>query len=155
MDELDLKLLTLLQMNSRVTVSELSKQLVLSRPSVSERLQRLQERGIIEDFTARVSLPAVGLEILLFIQVSELKRTPHEFEQMIKEELAVIECHRVTGTTNYILKAAVNNMASMSLLIDRLIPYGSLTTSIVLSSPVPYRLIQPESRNTPEETVKS
>lgn len=155
MDELDIKLLELLQLNSRVTISELSKQLVLSRPSVSERLQRLQEKGIIEDFTARVSLPAVGLEILLFIQVSELKRTPHEFEEMMKEELAVIECHRVTGTTNYILKAAVPNMASMSLMIDRLIPYGSLTTSIVLSSPVPYRIIQPESKHAASDAVKS
>lgn len=155
MDELDIKLLELVQLNSRVTVSELSKQLLLSRPSVSERLQRLQEKGIIEDFTARVSLPAVGLEILLFIQVSELKRMPNEFEQLMKEERAVIECHRVTGTTNYILKAAVSNMASMSLLIDRLIPYGSLTTSIVLSSPVPYRIIQPETQNSTEEIVKS
>jgi len=155
LDELDIKLLELLQLNSRVTISELSKQLVLSRPSVSERLQRLQEKGIIEKFTARVSLPAVGLDILLFIQVSELKRTPHEFEEIMKNENAVIECHRVTGTTNYVLKAAVSNMSSMSLLIDRLIPYGSLTTSIVLSSPIPYRVIQPEKESAAAENGKS
>lgn len=139
MDDLDIKLLELLQRNSRITVSELSKQLLLSRPSVSERLLRLKERGIIEEFTARVSLPAIGLDLLLFIQVSELKKTPAEFEAFICEDVSIIECHRVTGTTNYILKAAIADITTMSLLIDRLIPYGSLTTSIVLSSPIPYR----------------
>lgn len=149
MNKTDIKLLELLQENSRVTISDLSKQLSLSRPSVSERLLRLQEKGIIEEFTARVSLQALGLDTLLFIQVSELKKKPTEFEEQIKEENSILECHRVTGTTNYILKAATSSMAKMSELIDRLIPFGTLTTSIVLSSPIPYKIILPE-----EDVVK-
>lgn len=153
MNRTDIKLLELLQRNSRVTISELSKQLALSRPSVSERLQRLQEKGIIEEFTTRISLRAIGLETLLFIQVSELKKMPKEFEEEIKKENSIIECHRVTGTTNYILKAATSGMSKMSELIDRLILFGSLTTSIVLSSPIPYRIILPEEEETEEEEV--
>ncbi|WP_313237937.1 Lrp/AsnC family transcriptional regulator [Sporosarcina ureae] len=149
MNKTDITLLKLLQENSRVTISDLSKQLSLSRPSVSERLLRLQEKGIIEEFTARVSLQALGLDTLLFIQVSELKKRPNEFEEQIKEENSILECHRVTGTTNYILKAATSSMAKMSELIDRLIPFGTLTTSIVLSSPIPYKIILPE-----EDVVK-
>lgn len=143
-DLLDIKLLEFLQKDSRITVSELSKQLALSRPSISERLYRLQEKGIIEEFSARVSLPAVGLDILLFIQVSELRRYPTEFEKIIENEEYIIECHRVTGTTNYILKAAVPDMNSMRSLINRLIPCGDIKTSIVLSSPIPYRHILPK-----------
>lgn len=149
MNKTDIKLLKLLQENSRVTISDLSKQLSLSRPSVSERLLRLQEKGIIEEFTTRVSLRALGMDTLLFIQISELKKVPAEFERQITKEDSIIECHRVTGTTNYILKAATSNMAKMSELIDRLIPFGTLTTSIVLSSPIPYKIILPE-----EEVVK-
>ncbi|ARF15092.1 Lrp/AsnC family transcriptional regulator [Sporosarcina ureae] len=144
MNKTDITLLKLLQENSRVTISDLSKQLSLSRPSVSERLLRLQEKGIIEEFTARISLQALGLDTLLFIQVSELKKRPNEFEEQIKVENSILECHRVTGTTNYILKAATSSMAKMSELIDRLIPFGTLTTSIVLSSPIPYTIILPE-----------
>ncbi|MDV6376961.1 Lrp/AsnC family transcriptional regulator [Sporosarcina sp. GW1-11] len=144
MNRTDIKLLELLQKNSRVTISDLSKELSLSRPSVSERMLRLQEKGIIVEFTARLSLQALGMDTLLFIQVSELKKKPAEFEQQIMEENSIIECHRVTGTTNYILKAATSNMAKMSELIDRLIPFGTLTTSIVLSSPIPYKIVLPE-----------
>lgn len=56
MDKMDRDILKLLQENARMTISELSKELSLSRPSMSERLLRLQEKGIIENFTTRVSL---------------------------------------------------------------------------------------------------
>lgn len=144
MDETDVRLLTLLQADSRMTVSDLSKHLALSRPSVSERVHRLQEKGIIEEFTARVSPAAVGRETILFIQISELKMAPLEFEKAIKEEEDVIECHRVTGETSYFIKAAVRGMEGLGHLVDRLIPYGKINTSVVLASPVPYRHILPK-----------
>jgi Lrp/AsnC family leucine-responsive transcriptional regulator len=143
MDNIDIKILELLQKNSRITISDLSTELSLSRPSISERLHRLQENKVIEEFTARVSLPAVGREILLVILVSGLKVSVTEFEQMAKNEEEIIECHRVTGEVSYMMKAAVSSMNSMRLLIDRLIPYGQINTSTVLASPVPYRYILP------------
>ncbi|MEC0303895.1 Lrp/AsnC family transcriptional regulator, partial [Terribacillus saccharophilus] len=48
MDHIDRTLLELLQHDGRITISELSKKLALSRPSVSERMARLEERGVIE-----------------------------------------------------------------------------------------------------------
>lgn len=143
MDRIDIQLLELLQMNARMTISDLSNELALSRPSISERLHRLQEKGVIKEYSARVSLSAVGREILLIILVSNLKVSVREFEEMIKDEEEVIECHRVTGEVSYFIKAAVSNMNNMRLLIDRLIPYGNINTSTVLSSPVAYRYILP------------
>ncbi|WP_078550002.1 Lrp/AsnC family transcriptional regulator [Litchfieldia alkalitelluris] len=143
MDSVDLKMLELLQKNARMTISELSTELALSRPSITERLHRLQEKGVIEEFTARVSLPSVGRDILLIIQVSNLKVSPQEFEELIKKDEAIIECHRVTGEGSYFLKAAVSKMDSMRLLIDRLIPYANVNTSTVLNSPVPFRHVLP------------
>lgn len=144
MDKLDIDLLQILQENSRITISELSKKIALSRPSITERILRLQEKGMIEEFTARVSLSAVNRGTILFIQLSSLKVSNVEFEQMIAEDDAVLECHRVTGSTSYFIKAAVKDMNSMRLLIDRLMPYGDINTSIVLESPVPYRHIVPK-----------
>lgn len=88
MDKLDVILIKLLQENSRITISELSKQLSLSRPSISERLLRLQEirlqeKGIIEEFSARVSLKAMGRNTILYIQLSSLKVSPDVIEEMI------------------------------------------------------------------------
>ncbi|WP_246943413.1 Lrp/AsnC family transcriptional regulator [Bacillus pinisoli] len=143
MDKIDIKLLELLQKNGRMTISDLSSELALSRPSITERLHRLQESNIIEEFTTRVSLTGVGREILLIILVGGLKVSIAEFEKMAKETEEIIECHRVTGEVSYVIKAAVSNMNNMRLLIDRLIPYGQINTSTVLASPVPYRYILP------------
>ncbi|WP_423800906.1 Lrp/AsnC family transcriptional regulator [Neobacillus sp. SAB-20_R2A] len=143
MDQIDIKLLELLQKNSRMTISDLSQELALSRPSISERLHRLQEKGVIEEYSARISLPAIGRDILLIIQVGGVKVSLQEFEEFVKKEEGIIECHRVTGEVSYILKAAVSNMNGMRQLIDKLIPFGNINTSTVLSSPVPYRYILP------------
>lgn len=144
MDQLDIRLLELLQMDGRMTLSELSKKLSLSRPSITERLKRLQDREIIEGFSARVSLEAIGRDVIVYIQVSELKLLSYtEFEKRIIDDPDIIECHRLTGSVSYLLKAAVTGMDHLSRLIDRLTPYGNVNTSIVLSSPVSFRCITP------------
>lgn len=143
MDYVDIRLLELLQTDGRMTISDLSKCLSLSRPSISERLHRLQEKRIIEGFSAQVSLAAVGRNILLFIEMSQLRIPAYEFEKIIEKNLNIIECHRVTGTVSYFIKAAVSGMDSLRVLVDQLIPYGSVNTSIVLSSPIVNRHIIP------------
>ncbi|MFD1884832.1 Lrp/AsnC family transcriptional regulator [Paenibacillus wenxiniae] len=143
MDRIDVKMLGLLQQDARMTISELSKQLTLSRPSVTERLHRLQEKGIIEGFTAVVSPAAVGRSILLMIQISDLKVSAGEWEKMIALEQDVIECHRVTGEIGYIIKAAVDGMEGLRQLVDRLMVYSYVNTSVVLTSPVQRRHVLP------------
>lgn len=145
LDEIDITLLRLLQENSRCTVSELSRELNLSRPSITERIIRLQEQGVIEEFSSRICLKAVGKEVLLFIEMGALKVAPEVFESKFLNDEDILECHRVSGKSDYILKAAVNNIGAMTTLIDRLIPYGNVNTSVVLSSPVSYRHILPKS----------
>ena len=134
MDSIDIRLLDLLQKNSRITVSELSKELNLSRPSITERMLRLKEQGIIEEYSARISLKS-------------LKITPKNFEEKISNDADILECHRVTGETDYFIKAAVNNIEDMGMLIDRMMPYGDLSTSVVILSPVPYRHVLPKITN--------
>lgn len=106
----------------------------------------MREKGVIEAYTARISLPAIGKEMMLIIQVAGLKVSIQEFEAMIQKDEAIIECHRVTGEVSYFLKAAVADMQAMTMLIDRLIPYGTINTSTVLNSPVPFRIISPAQK---------
>ncbi|AEP85414.1 Lrp/AsnC family transcriptional regulator [Bacillus spizizenii] len=143
MDEIDRKLLELLQEDARITIIELSKKLNLSRPSVNERLRRLQENGVIQGFTARVSAEAIGKGTIVIIQIGNLKIECRRFEELIKEETDILECHRVTGTNSYFLKAAVATMKDLEALVDRLVPYGQLNTSVVLSSPILSRPLLP------------
>lgn len=136
MDKLDRALLELLQEDGRMTVSELSKRLSLSRPSISERMLRLQEKGIILGFSARLSPAALGRSVQVIIQLRELKISTAEFEQRIKGFEEIIECHRVTGVISYMIKAAVASMDELSLLVERLMPFGDVMTSVILASPV-------------------
>ncbi|KAB7706574.1 winged helix-turn-helix transcriptional regulator [Bacillus aerolatus] len=143
MDHTDIQLLKILQEDGRITLSDLSKKLSLSRPSVAERFTRLMEKGIIDKVSAQVSPAAVGRHILLFIQVSEVSVPYDEFEKMAYEHPDIIECHRLTGTVNYLMKAAVNDMEHLNKLIDYLIQFGIIHTSIVLKSPVSEKIILP------------
>lgn len=144
MDQVDRTLLQLLQEDGRMTVSELSKRLALSRPSISERMLRLQEKGVINGYGARVSPAAIGRNIQLIIQMSELKVFPMEFEKRVMHDDDILECHRVTGTVSYILKAAVTGMEGLSELVERLMPFGNVNTSVILSSPVLNRTVLPK-----------
>ncbi|RKP47971.1 Lrp/AsnC family transcriptional regulator [Cohnella endophytica] len=144
MDQLDISLLKLLQEDGRMTVSELSKKMALSRPSISERLLRLQEKGIIQGYQARVSPAAIGRNIQMIIQISDLKISPMEFEQRIADDEDILECHRVTGMASHVLKAAVASMEDLTKLVERLMPYGTVNTSIILSSPVNNRIVLPK-----------
>lgn len=99
--------------------------LALSRPSVAERLKRLQEKGIIGGFFALVPPEAVGRKLLVMIELSEIRASQYEFERMICDEPDVIECHRATGHVHYYIKAALNGMDELTQLIEKLIPFSS------------------------------
>lgn len=145
MDAMDVRLLDLLQQDARMKVSELSRRLNLSRPSVAERMSRLADSGVIEGYTARVSLKAVGRDTLLIIRLSSLKVSPRIFEAKIESDQDILECHRVTGEVDYIIKAAVSSIDEMRHLIDRLMPFGDVSTSIVILSPISHRRVLPRT----------
>lgn len=142
-DQIDRLILERLQLDGRISLSQLAKELRLSRPSVTERMRRLQEKGVVEGFTARISPAAIDKSILVLIQLRELRGEFQSFEEFVKADTEIIECHRVTGESCYMMKAAVSSLAQLEALINRLMPYGQVQTSIVLSSPVPHRVLLP------------
>ncbi|YCA46120.1 Lrp/AsnC family transcriptional regulator (plasmid) [Bacillus sp. JZ8] len=144
MDYIDYKILKLLQEDSRMTIIQLSKELHLSRPSIKERLRRLQESGVIEGFTTRISPEAIGKGVQAIIQIGSLKCKCRDFEDKIRNEKDILECHRVTGTNSYFMKTAVASMHQLEDLVDKLIPYGQVTTSIIFSSSVSHRPLLPD-----------
>lgn len=152
MDKIDARIVELLQLDGRITISELSKHLSLSRPSVAERVKRLQDSGIIEGYSARVSAKAIGREMLVFIQLSDVRvHALSDLEHCIVEDPDIIECHRLTGSVSYLLKAAVGRIDQLGELINRLLAFGSVNTSIVLSSPVPYRHLKAKVKENTDE----
>ncbi|MFP2926113.1 Lrp/AsnC family transcriptional regulator [Pyxidicoccus sp. 3LG] len=139
LDELDHRLVDLLQRDGRATQLELSRAVGLSQPAVAERIRKLEERGIITGYTARVDASKLGKDITAFIGVSV--EHPKYFEGFAKKVLAlpdVLECHRVAGQDSYILKVKTANTKTLdSLLVETLRTIAGVTrtqTTIVLSS---------------------
>lgn len=144
LDKIDRKIIEFLQIDGRMTVLQLSKELNLSRPAINERIKKLQDSNVIQGFTTKISPEAIGKEIIVMIEVNNVKVECHKFEELIQDEYDIVECHRITGQSSYIMKAIVPNMKRVRELIDRLIPFAQLNTSVVLSSPIQNRLLLPD-----------
>jgi Lrp/AsnC family leucine-responsive transcriptional regulator len=143
MDARDWQLLKLLQLNARATFAELGRRVKLTPPAVAERVRRMEDQGVIGGYTARVNLAAVGRGMRVFLRVQVLTREYPKFIKTVQALPAVEECHHVTGGESFLLKAAVRDVAELEQLIQRLSLFGQTVTSIVLSTSLPHRLVEP------------
>jgi Lrp/AsnC family leucine-responsive transcriptional regulator len=139
MDALDHSILDLLQRDGRATQLEISRTVGLSQPAVAERIRKLEERGVITSYTARVDAKKLGKDITAFIGVTI--EHPKYFEGFAKKVAAmpeILEAHRVAGQDSYILKVKTANTRTLDqLLVETLRTIAGVTrtnTTIVLSS---------------------
>jgi len=139
LDELDIRIVDLLQRDGRATQLEISRAVGLSQPAVAERIRKLEDRGVITGYTARVDAAKLGKDITAFIGVNI--EHPKYFEGFAKKVLAmpdILECHRVAGQDSYILKVKTANTKTLdALLVETLRTIAGVTrtqTTIVLSS---------------------
>jgi Lrp/AsnC family transcriptional regulator, leucine-responsive regulatory protein len=104
-DDADRTILEMLQQNGRTPYAELGKAVGLAVSSVNERVRKLHERGVIEGVHSALSPAALGLDLLAFIFVGWTDpATEPPFLERVAAEPAILECHHVTGTWNYLLK---------------------------------------------------
>ncbi len=144
LDAIGWRILAELQANARISYAELGRRVGLTTPAVSERVRRLEESGVIAGFRTEVDPAKVGLPITAFIRMSIVGDVSNALVALVRELPEVVECHKGTGGDSFILKVTVRSVAHLEALIDRLIPFGTTSTSIVLSSPVERRTIERE-----------
>ncbi len=134
LDPTDFSIIEIMQQDGRISVSELGRKIGLSQPATSERLKRLEERGIIEGYGARINAAAVGLGMMAIVRL----RTTHEHIRpclkLFSEMPQVIEVLRLTGEDCFILKVLVPTPSDLETIVDTVARHGSVTTSLVLRS---------------------
>ena len=138
-DETDLRLLTELQADARLSRAELGRRVGLSSPAVGERLRRLQEDGVILGHHTRIDPRALGLTLGVIIRIRPAPRELHKVAELARETPEVVECHRITGEDCYFMKAFVRDVEHLEEVIDQFAVFGQTTSSIMQSSPVPPR----------------
>lgn len=138
LDEIDIKLLEILQKNGRTRRNDLAEQVGLSLPSVSERLRKLEENGVITGYYAKVDPKIMGKDITAFIIVSV--ESSKYYSQLIDHAAAadeILECHAITGQGSHILKVRTENTSTLEKLLAKIQSWPGVTgtfTSVVLST---------------------
>ncbi len=137
-DEIDAKILELLQGSGRMKRSDVADEVGLSISAVSERMRKLEERGVIEGYTAIVDAKRLRLDITAFIRVS-VDGSEHypEFVERVQDMEHVLELHSITGEGSHLMKVRVKDTTYLERFLSRIqaLPgVGHTTTSIVLST---------------------
>lgn len=140
LDEIDVRLVRTLAANARTPVAELARSLGLSAPSITERIRRLEDAGVIQGYQAAVSPAALGYGLAAYIRIRPMAGQLQKVAGLVAELEDIVECDRITGDDCFIAKAHIRSVADLEALIDRIIPYAVTNTSIIQSSPVARRL---------------
>jgi len=140
MNEIDKKILTIVQAQGHISYAELGKEVGLSVSAINERLKKLENKSIIKGWGARIDAKAVGLEVLAFIFLQHEKPIYEEsFRQEMLKLGEVEECHHVTGEWSYLLKIRERTISDLEKFISAKIRSSKgivrTQTVIVLSSP--------------------
>ncbi|WP_461534196.1 Lrp/AsnC family transcriptional regulator [Sinomicrobium sp.] len=133
LDESDRHIISLLSENSRYSFAEIGRKISLSPSSVRERIQRLEDAGVIQSYGIKVNYDLLGYGMPVFIL---LKIFDGKLSLGIKEINAfeeVEEAYRITGPYNILIKAILKDQKHLQKFVDKLINYGSPTTLLLLS----------------------
>ncbi len=141
LDPLGWKLLIELQTDARVSFAELGRRVGLSTPAVAERVRRMEDEGIIRAYRAEIDPSSVGLPITAFIRMSIVGNVLAKLTERVHAMPEIVECHRGTGEDSFILKVNVVSVEQLKDVIDRLTPFGTTSTSLVLSSLIERNLL--------------
>lgn len=112
-DEIDRKLLNILQKNSRITIRELSEQLHLSTTPIHERIKKLEKSGYIKQYITLVDPKMIGKKLIVYISVSlneHTKEAIQEFEDQMEKMDEVMESYYISGSSDFLLKVYCNDM---------------------------------------------
>ena len=139
LDARNVQILALLVDDPRKSVSELARGVGMSAPATRERIQRLQEAGVIGGCRLELDPAALGYPIAAFIRVRPMPGKLPKIAELAVSLPQVVECHRITGEDCFILKVGLDSLDNLDVILDQFLVYGQTTTSIVQSTPVPPR----------------
>ncbi|MCX7877011.1 MAG: Lrp/AsnC family transcriptional regulator [Ignavibacteria bacterium] len=137
-DDTDIRILSLIQKDGRIKSNRIAELIGLSVPSVTERLNKLKESGIIEQYLAKLNHKLLGKDITAFIFViSESSSHYREFVNLALTHHEILECHSITGEGSHILKVRTENTSTLEKLLAKIQSWKgvrSTKTSVVLTT---------------------
>ena len=142
LDVIDVKIINFLQKNARMQIKDIAKEVYLSSPAVSTRIERLEKEGVIKSYHANIDMEKMGYYITAFIDVVIPPEKKLSFKDFISKEMNVLECDFVTGEFSMHLKVAFHTTKELDEFVTKLQKYGATRTQIVFSMIIESRGIE-------------
>ena len=139
LDARDRQILDILSTNARISTSELARQVGMSAPAVRERVNRLEETGVIRGYRADIDPAALGLPVAAWVRVRPGPGQLPKIAELARRSPEVAECHRITGDDCFLLKVHGRSIEGLEALLDSFLMFGQTTTAVVVATPVPPR----------------
>lgn len=139
LDEIDRKILGFLQQNARMTAKEIAEKVFLSSTSVTTRIDKLIQKGVITGFAAKIDPLALGYYTKAFINLSLEPNQKKDFYPYIASCPNVIQCNCVTGDYSMLIEVDFHNTIELDYFIGELQKFGSTKTLIAFSTSVGHR----------------
>ncbi|KYD10273.1 Lrp/AsnC family transcriptional regulator [Saccharococcus caldoxylosilyticus] len=132
-DEIDLKIIAELKKDSRLSMRELGRKVNLSPPSVTERVKRLEDSGVIEGYTIQVNRKKLGFTIDCIIEVT-IKNGEHKrFKEFIEQYPTALSCYRIAGQACYMVMLTVSRLEEIEEFINDVSAFATTLTHIIFS----------------------
>lgn len=137
LEDIDREIVRLLSVDGRMSYTELAKQTTLSVSAVHQRVRRLEQRGVIQGYTATVDPVAAGLPLTAFVSIKPIDpAAPDDVADRLARLSAIEACHSVAGDESYILKVRVASPAELEALLQEIRAAANVSTrtTVVLST---------------------
>lgn len=135
-DTLNWEILNSLQENARESFVNIGRKVGLTPPAVAERVKKMEDVGLIEGYTTKISYAMAGHQLKAIIMLRAFVGKLKPFLERVKSFDEVINCYRITGNENIIMEVILKDQSHLEEFIDNLIVYGECRTHIVLSNVV-------------------
>jgi Lrp/AsnC family transcriptional regulator, leucine-responsive regulatory protein len=136
LDEIDWQVLSILQMEARISFKELGQRIGLTGTAIAERVRKLEDEGIIEGYTIKLNREKIGLPIMAFFKLRVNVESCKRMQELAIALPEVIAAHRVVGNEHYILQVVLPSMQHLEAIMEKFLQMGSVDVSIILSTPV-------------------
>ena len=134
MDRTDYQILNFLQPDSRTTLRQIGDQVGLTAPAVSERIHRMEEKGIIRDYRIDVDREQLDCSMTGFILVAPEPEKYNSFCEFCQKNPAIISHYHVIGVFNALLRFAVRGTRELDELLSAIKRFGDSQTSVQLKT---------------------
>lgn len=143
LDATDHAIVAHLQSDGRTSVAQLARAISMSPSATADRVRRLTDGGVITGYSITVDPEALGYTVTAFVRLAYPTGNYKPFYELVETLPEIMEAHHVTGADCFIIKVLARSMRDLERITGRLATLGGITTSVVYSSPVPFRRITP------------